>query len=185
MEIKSRKILTLLLITLSLLSCKKINTEKISKNLYQDEGGNFQINFFNQTPHTSSKEISSEYGMITIYYFQLLVKNDNFKSSYVVSFNQYPSNIFEKVSKERLIDGNLSYGFKTRGFNKFDWSKEVEIPKGYGKRVGASQNGDYNIVYQSFLIDEKLYQIGLFKEKEPITEKEISAFFDTFVLIEK
>ncbi len=184
----NKRAIAIIFAILTLISCQKINTEKVSKNLYKDEGENFKINFFNQEPYISSKDINSEFGLITIFDFQLLVETSDFKSSYVVSFNDYPEDILGKVSKQKLIDGNLSYGFKNKGFSKFDWAKEVEIKNGYGKRVGASANFSdtkYSIVYQAFLVDNRLYQIGLFKEKKPITDKEISAFFDSFVLIEK
>jgi len=155
-----------------------ITEEVISSDLYESEDGRFKINFLGGTPDVSSQAIPTELGDIEITMF---LYEKSITEAYVLGYNDYPSAIVEAGSTIEMLEGGKDGVVNSMGITQFDLEEEVSLD-GHSGLHFKGVAGTLHIEYQMYLVNNRLYQIGIVRDGSYATQDRVDAFLGTFEL---
>lgn len=143
---------------------------------YRSDAGNFAI-AFQGTPEVTTEEVPTEVGsiMVTMYMYE-----KSRKEVHIVGHSDYPSAIVEASDPMVMLNGakegvtgNLKATPTDEKTSSFQGHKALEFR--------ASGSG-YNLAYKLILVNNRLFQIGIMKETDEVTQAEVDSFIGSFEL---
>ena len=150
----------------------------IPSEIYESEDGRFKVNFLGATPEVSQEVIPTELGNIEITMF---LYEKSMKEAYIIGYNDYPSAIVEAGSAEDMLAGGKDGVINSIGVTQFDLEEEVSLDGHSGLHFKGIA-GTLHIEYQMYLVDNRLYQIGVVRDGSYVTPDRADTFFGTFEL---
>jgi len=151
---------------------------EVSSEKYESVDGKFKINFVGGTPSVTSESIPTEVGNIEITMFMY---EKSATEVYVVSYNDYPSDIIEVSSVDDLLAGGKDGVVSSMGITHFDLEEAVSLDGNSGLHFKGVA-GTFHIEYKMFLVENRLYQIGILRDGSYPTQDRVDAFLGTFEL---
>ena len=153
-------------------------TAAISAEIYESEDGRFKVNFLGGTPDVSTQAISTELGDIEITMF---LYEKSITEAYIIGYNDYPSAIVEAGSTEDMLAGGKEGVVNSMGVTQFDLEEEVSLDGNSGLHFKGVA-GSLHIEYQMYLVENRLYQIGIVRDGSYATQDRVDTFLGTFEL---
>ena len=150
----------------------------ISSEIYESEDGRFKVNFLGGTPDVSTQAIPTELGDIEITMF---LYEKSITEAYIIGYNDYPSAIVEAGSTADMLAGGKEGVVNSMGITQFDLEKEVSL-NGYSGLHFKGVAGSLHIEYQMYLVENRLYQIGIVRDGSYTTQDRVDTFLGTFEL---
>ena len=142
--------------------------------------GRFSINFPG-TPQLHQHKTEIEIGTIQLY--QYIYSEDNLRA-WLVSYSDYPSKMIEVGSTKQLLKGikhRFMKGLKASPSTESTFSYEDKYP-GYSF-VGHSKSNQLDVVYRTFLVENRVFQISMYSSVGPISSADSTAFVGSFELL--
>jgi len=103
------------------------------------------------------------------------------KEAYIIGYNDYPSAIVEAGSAEDMLAGGKDGVINSIGVTQFDLEEEVSLDGHSGLHFkGVAET--LHIEYQMYLVENRLYQIGVVRDGSYVTQDRADTFFGTFEL---
>jgi len=136
--------------------------------------GSFTI-MFPGPPEFSSETIETEFGMLDNYMF---IYEHSYSLAYMVAYSDYPDQHFEGEDSFDLLT-NAMYGFIGEIGSKPEKTEKIRLDKYPGLEFTASGNG-YSVYMRDYLVNNRLYQIGIMNSSEKVNEGDAIAFFNSF-----
>lgn len=150
--------------------------ESSSNGLFKHEDGRFEINFM-KAPKIESQNVPTEVGDIEMVTFMY---EKSATEAYMVAYADYPSAIIEASETEELLKGGKSGAAQSLGINEYSEEKEISMHEFPGLHFkGKSANGTY-VVYDIYMVNNRLYQIAILRDGSYPSEESISNFNGTF-----
>jgi len=143
-------------------------------NTLTDPYGKFQLSFSNE-PKYSFQDIETAVGPVRMYMFMMETQD----AAFMVSYVDYPADMVAKANKDDMLKGALN-GY----INHLKLTLRSENKINYGQHPGLlfyADNGEMYTVLRDFLVNNRLYQLGILKMSEISVQVE-NEFFDSFVL---
>jgi|TARA_B110000438_G_C15747004_1_gene621195 hypothetical protein len=153
-------------------------TAAISAEIYESEDGRFKVNFLGGTPDVSTQAIPTELGEIEITMF---LYEKSITEAYIIGYNDYPSAIVEAGSTEDMLAGGKEGVVNSMGVTQFDLEEEVSLDGNSGLHFKGVA-GSLHIEYQMYLVENRLYQIGIVRDGSYATQDRVDTFLGTFEL---
>ena len=150
----------------------------IPSEIYESEDGRFKVNFLGATPEVSQEVIPTELGNIEITMF---LYEKSMTEAYIIGYNDYPSAIVEAGSTAEMLAGGKEGVVNSMGVTQFDLEEEVSLDGHSGLHFKGIA-GTLHIEYQMYLVDNRLYQIGVVRDGSYVTPDRVDTFFGTFEL---
>ena len=150
----------------------------IPSEMYESEDGRFKVNFLGATPEVSQEVIPTELGNIEITMF---LYEKSMTEAYIIGYNDYPSAIVEAGSTAEMLAGGKEGVVNSMGVTQFDLEEEVSLDGHSGLHFKGIA-GTLHIEYQMYLVDNRLYQIGVVRDGSYVTPDRADTFFGTFEL---
>lgn len=189
----------LLFLSLTIISCNSTSTKdgsttktedktkddkkedkKEKDTRFTDENNSFKINFPGE-PTLSKEKIEIASIPVQFYNYEYTIGENKI---YAVTYADYPVETIDGTkSKETLSSVKANY-LKNVGITAADEEKEIKLGDYNGIYFKAKKDGFYTVM-QDYLVDNRLYQLGISNGDGYPTAKEIEDFFDSFELIEK
>jgi hypothetical protein len=143
-------------------------------NTLYDPYGKFQLTFLTE-PKYSYQDIETAVGTVRMYMFMMETQDAAFMASYV----DYPADMVAQANKDDMLKGALN-GY----INHLQLTLRSESKINYGSHPGLlfyADNSQMYTVLRDFLVNNRLYQLGILKMGEISVQQE-NEFFDSFVL---
>jgi hypothetical protein len=153
-------------------------TAAISAEIYESEDGRFKVNFLGGTPDVSTQAIPTELGEIEITMF---LYEKSITEAYIIGYNDYPSAIVEAGSAEDMLAGGKEGVVNSMGVTQFDLEEEVSLDGNSGLHFKGVA-GSLHIEYQMYLVENRLYQIGIVRDGSYATQDRVDTLLGTFEL---
>ena len=150
----------------------------IPSEIYESEDGRFKVNFLGAAPELSQEVIPTELGDIEITMF---LYEKSMTEAYIIGYNDYPSAIVEAGSTAEMLAGGKEGVVNSMGVTQFDLEEEVSLDGHSGLHFKGIA-GTLHIEYQMYLVDNRLYQIGVVRDGSYVTPDRADTFFGTFEL---
>jgi hypothetical protein len=150
----------------------------IPSEIYESEDGRFKVNFLGGTPEVSTQSVPTELGEIEITMF---LYEKSITEAYIIGYNDYPSAIVEAGSTAEMLAGGKEGLVNSMGITQFDLEKEVSL-NGYSGLHFKGVAGSLHIEYQMYLVENRLYQIGIVRDGSYTTQDRVDTFLGTFEL---
>jgi hypothetical protein len=145
-----------------------------SGNTLKDPYGRFQLYFLGE-PKYAFQDIDTDMGNVRMYQF-IFETSD---AAYMVSYVDYPAAKIAGQDKEALLK-RAAGGF----INALKLTSKSEVFINYESYRGImflADDGEKFTSMRDFLVENRLYQLGIFKYGE-IDAREENEFFDSFVI---
>ena len=155
-----------------------IDEAAISSEMYESEDGRFKVNFLGATPEISSESVPTELGDIEITMF---LYEKSLTEAYIIGYNDYPSAIVEAGSTADMLAGGKEGVINSMGVTHLDLEEEVSID-GHSGLHFKGVAGTMHVEYQMYLVENRLYQIGVIRDGSYVTQDRVDTFFGTFEL---
>lgn len=152
--------------------------EEVSSEIYESEDGRFKINFLGATPTITNEAIPTEVGNIEITMFMY---EKSATEVYIISYNDYPSDIIELSSIDDLLAGGKDGVVSSMGITQFDLEEEVSLDGNPGLHFKGVAN-TFHIEYEMYLVKNRLYQIGILRDGSYAAQDRVDTFLGTFEL---
>jgi len=101
--------------------------------------------------------------------------------AYIIGYNDYPSAIVEAGSTAEMLAGGKEGVANSMGVTQFDLEEEVNLDGNSGLHFKGIA-GTLHIEYQMYLVENRLYQIGVVRDGSYVTPDRVDTFFGTFEL---
>ena len=151
---------------------------EIPSEIYESEDGRFKVNFLGATPEISSESVPTELGDIEITMF---LYEKSATEAYIIGYNDYPSAIVEAGSTADMLAGGKEGVINSMGVTHLDLEEEVSID-GHSGLHFKGVAGTMHVEYQMYLVENRLYQIGVIRDGSYVTQDRVDTFFGTFEL---
>ena len=150
----------------------------ISSEMYESEDGRFKVNFLGGSPEITTQSVPTELGDIEITMF---LYEKSITEAYIIGYNDYPSAIVEAGSTADMLAGGKEGVINSMGVTHLDLEEEVSIDGHSGLHFkGVAKT--MHIEYQMYLVENRLYQIGVIRDGSYVTQDKVDTFFGTFEL---
>jgi hypothetical protein len=150
----------------------------IISEMYESEDGRFKVNFLGGTPEITTQSVPTELGDIEITMF---LYEKSITEAYIIGYNDYPSAIVEAGSTADMLAGGKEGVINSMGVTQLDLEEEVSIDGHSGLHFkGVAKT--MHIEYQMYLVENRLYQIGVIRDGSYVTQDKVDTFFGTFEL---
>ena len=150
----------------------------IISEMYESEDGRFKVNFLGGTPEITTQSVPTDLGDIEITMF---LYEKSATEAYIIGYNDYPSAIVEAGSTADMLAGGKEGVINSMGVTQLDLEEEVSIDGHSGLHFkGVAKT--MHIEYQMYLVENRLYQIGVIRDGSYVTQDKVDTFFGTFEL---
>jgi|TARA_B110000495_G_C23017403_1_gene602899 hypothetical protein len=156
----------------------EIEEAAIPLEIYESEDGRFKVNFLGATPDVSTQSIPTELGDIEITMF---LYEKSITEAYIIGYNDYPSAIIEAGSTDEMLAGGKEGVANSMGITQFDLEEEVSLDGNSGLHFKGVA-GTLYVEYQMYVVDNRLYQIGIVRDGSYATQDRVDTFLGTFEL---
>ena len=150
----------------------------IISEMYESEDGRFKVNFLGGTPEITTQSVPTELGDIEITMF---LYEKSITEAYIIGYNDYPSAIVEAGSTADMLAGGKEGVINSMGVTQLDLEEEVSID-GHSRLHFKGVAKTMHIEYQMYLVENRLYQIGVIRDGSYVTQDKVDTFFGTFEL---
>jgi hypothetical protein len=151
-----------------------------TKKLFVSTLGGFSIDFPG-TPELHEHRTEIEIGAIELH--QYIYQEDNLKA-WLISYADYPSKMIELGSSNQLLKG-IKHRFmkelKANPTTETQFTLEQKYP-GFSF-VAYSKTNQLDVLYRTFLVENRVFQISMYSSVGPISSKDSSAFVGSFQLL--
>lgn len=155
----------------------KDDTKKVE--LFTSEDGSFKI-YFPGKPTLTKEPVDTELGKIQMYTYMY---EESVSKVYMVAYSDYPKAAIESGDTDVMLDGAKN-GFLKNLNLRIDEEKDITLGDYEGIYFKA-QGGGYYTVMKDYLIENRLYQIGILTDKSYPSQTDIDAFLNSFELVKK
>lgn len=162
----------------AILAIISIQVFAYGQELFTSEVGKFSINFFDVEPQHSTSSVATELGdvMMSTYIYER-----GATEAYMVSLVDYPQEKVNEEGSEVLLQGGKSGALESLGIEKIDLERNL-IMNGHPGLSFAADNGEYYVLYEMFLVNNRLYQVAILSVGDYPDRKLSDAFFGSFEL---
>lgn len=150
---------------------------KKDKDLFTSEDKSFKIKFPGN-PQLTKEPVETELGKIEMYTYMY---EHSATKVYMVAYSDYPKAAIEAGDKDMMLDGAKS-GFLKKLSLKIDEEKDIEIDGNQGLYFKAQGSGFYAVM-KDYLVENRLYQVGILSQGSYPSDKEIDEFLNSFELL--
>jgi len=168
-------------------SCNLFNKEKTEEvaediavipltKVIEAEDGTFQISFPG-TPEYTSEPVETDAGIVQN---NMYIYEHNVSLAYMLAYTDYPTEHIEGFDPYDLLT-NAMNGFVGEVGLKVDKNEKVKIKGHPGIEFTASGDG-YWAHMTDYLIDHRLYQVGILSTSGAVNTADAKAFFDSLIL---
>lgn len=150
------------------------------KKLFVSALGGFSIDF-PATPELHEYRTEIEIGALELH--QYIYQEDNLKA-WLVSYADYPSKMIELGSSNQLLKGikhRFMKGLKANPTIETPFTLDHKYP-GFSF-VAYSKTNQLDVLYRTFLVENRVFQISMYSSIGPISSKDSSAFVGSFQLL--
>lgn len=144
-----------------------------SQHTYHDS--KFKINFPGE-PSEKEQDVETAVGPITMYSLMY----EGYNSAYMLAYSDYPSSFIKDGNKADLLD-NAKGGFIGSLGIEVTYERKISI-KGHPGIYFKAEGSGYYCVMKDYLVNNRLYQIGILRADRFPTNKEIDDYINTFSL---
>ncbi len=134
-------------------------------------------------PGTPTEEITSNptaFGVVDTAWFKLEPEGE--KLWYSVRYDSYPPRVLALANVSQLIHArSRTFEYEIQG--KTITEEDVNLDDHTGKQITYELPDGKLGIYRIFLIDERMYQLGVKAAPEDASAREISTFLDSFKLL--
>ena len=156
---------------------KKPNSFAVDKLSFTSKEGKFSINF-KQVPKESSENVPTGVGDIKMFMFMYEASNTK---AYMVAYCDYPIESVNSGDPMTLLNGA-----KNGVVGQFE---SVITSETTGKFMGnpcidfTASGQQYHTSYKLILVKNRLYQVGILQDKEPVAKDDTKSFIGSFKLL--
>ncbi len=150
-----------------------------SSNKFTTEEGNFRIAFPGE-PTISSEKVPTDVGDIEMHMYMY---EKGIDEAYMVASSDYPKELVDAGDKDEMLQGSKE-GVVSNINATIEDEKKVEI-EGHPGLSFKAKGPEFSTVYKLFMINNRLYQIGILRAKDYPTDADTKSFIDSFELIRK
>jgi len=149
---------------------------------FSNEDGGFSIQMPG-TPQQSSVIEPTEVGDILI---EMFMYEESVTKIYIVGYNDYPSELFaDATAKEtrQTLDDVLMGATSAVGLDIVEEEKMLDLDGVMGKMIKAkSSTNGYHAHYKAYMVNNRLYQIGIIRDGSYPMDEKSEKFFGSFTL---
>ncbi len=142
--------------------------------------GNFSITFPGE-PTLTSDVVESAVGDLDLHSY---IYDGKEESAYLVAYIDYPADMVEESDDDVLLESALEGAIESWGFDVDEVEKQTKWHSGYKSIYIIESKDNTYAVYEVMLVGNRLYQLAILQYNEKIKKKEISAFFESFTLLQ-
>jgi hypothetical protein len=170
-------------------SCNLFNKEKTEEvvetedvavvaltKIIDAEDGTFQISFPG-TPEFTSEPVETDAGLVQN---NMYIYEHNVSLAYMLAYTDYPAEHIDGFDPYELLD-NAMNGFVGEVGLAVDKNEKVKIKNFPGLEFIASGDG-YWAHMTDYLVDNRLYQVGILSTSGKVNTADAKAFFDSLIL---
>lgn len=148
-------------------------------NLYVSEDGNFSVDFLGGTPTASTSTVPTDVGEIEM---EMFMYEKSVTEALMVVYCDYPSELInESNGAAGLLDGAKGGALGKLGIVEAETEEEIEIDGHPGLRF-TGNNGQYYVSYEIYLVNNRLYQIGILRDGSYAKKEDVDRFLGSFTL---
>lgn len=145
-----------------------------AQSTYKD--AKFTINFPGR-PVEKEQDVETAVGLVTMYSLMY----EGYNAAYMLAYIDYPARLVKDTAAKTEHLNNAKGGFINNFGAKITFERKISIQGHPGIYYKAQGNGTY-IVMKSYLVVNRLYQIGIMRQDRFATPKEVNDFIGTFTL---
>ena len=147
---------------------------------YSSSPGQFTI-LFPGNPLEFQETIDTPLGEIDLFGFGVERPNE---AGYLVAYSDFPVNLTQSpVPLEDLLAGIMT-GFINSIGGEVLSQNSISLNGFPGQEARIQLENNFVARYRVFIVNERMYQLAVFTDKEQYLPKSIEGFFDSFQLIE-
>jgi|688.fasta_scaffold22766_9 hypothetical protein len=166
-------------------SCKGDLSKKVGgvfQSKYESKEGKFKIKFPKE-PKVSSEKYPSAVGEISVNTF---MHEETPNNIFTVVYADYPAGILKGSdnSAQKVLNGAKDGALKSFGNCVVDSQKDIEVNGHPGILFKAHSDNNAFIIYQLILVDDRLYQVNIYNEKEYAKQDIADKFINSFEITE-
>ncbi len=144
---------------------------------YSSSDGKFKIDFPG-APKEASETVPTDVGDIEMTTFMY---EKSLSEAYMVAYSDYPSAMVEASNTNDLLDGGKNGALSSLGIENLEDERDITLKGNKGKAFKGN-NGTYFVVYEIYLVKNRLYQIAILKEGSYPTVTDVKSFIGSFQL---
>ena len=147
--------------------------------LYENEKGEFRIDFDGHSPSVNSSKVPTEIGTLDM--VQILWEK-SLSEAYAVMYSDYPEELIENSDPNALLQGGKNGAASNLGILSFDEENDISIDGNPGLEF-TGNNGEYYVTWRVYLVDNRLYQVAVMGMNAYVPDENKSKFLESFELI--
>lgn len=128
-------------------------------------------------PEYSMEEVETEVGILQN---NMYIYEYSYTLAYMIAYSDYPKDHIEKYDADELLQNSMN-GFVGEIGMEIENNEKIKIKKHAGIEFVAA-GGGYWAHMRDYLVDNRLYQIGLLSTAEAINEADAAAYLNSFKL---
>lgn len=168
---KSR-LLTLLVLVLLLTACQPADWKEFSS-----KEGAFSV-LMPGTPTEQTQKADTQAGTIEVHMF-IFEQNG---AAYMVGYNDYPEAIVQQADPSKMLDGARD-GMVSNTQGKLLGEQVISLDKYPGREIQIeTSDGKLTMKNRVYLVNNRLYQVGVVTPKEESNSANITKFLASFKL---
>ena len=175
--------IAILLIAISACTQPDKQNEKTTQkeNSYKSPTGNFSIHFPSQ-PTVSNEVVPTEAGDISV---TLTICEVTQNEAYMVSHSDYPDTIIKNSIADSLLLGAMRGAINSIGQTSMKYVKNIKYKNKFpGLSFAAQSSKNYFVIYELYLVKNRLYQIGAISLNQYVSDNAQKDFFGSFTINE-
>ncbi|MGB3695164.1 MAG: hypothetical protein WBG70_10625 [Spirulinaceae cyanobacterium] len=142
--------------------------------------GKFTV-LFPGTPAQTQETVDTPLGTINLFGFSAERPNE---AGYLVAYSDFPVNLAQSsIPIEDLLAGIMSGFITSIGGNVLS-QNSISLNGFPGQEARIQLKDNFITRYRVFIVNERLYQLAVFTDKEQDLPQSIEGFFNSFQLIE-
>lgn len=153
--------------------------EEEEDDLFVSEDGNFSIDFIGANPTPQVSTVPTDVGDIEMVMFMY---EKSVTEALMVVYSDYPSALInESNGADGLLEGAKGGALGNLGIVEADTEEKVKLDGHPGLRF-TGNNGQYYVSYEIYLVNNRLYQIGILRDGSYAQKEEVDRFLGSFKL---
>ncbi len=144
---------------------------------FESADGHFKI-FFQGAPTISDETVPTEVGNIEMKTFMY---EKSITEAFMVAYSDYPSALIELSDPQTLLQGGKDGALGSLGISTLDEEREIELDGNPGLYFKGN-NSSYYVVYEVYLVDNRLYQVAILRDGSYPSQEDVDSFIGTFEL---
>lgn len=144
---------------------------------FTSKDGHFSIQFPGEPQHASNS-VPTDVGDIMM---ETYMYEKSATEVFMVAYNDYPSIYVDESNADELLEGGKSGALESLGIMTTEVEEKIEVD-GHPGIFFTGNNGQYYVVYEVYLVNNRLYQIAILRDGSYPSDEDVANFTKTFKL---